>query len=164
MSTMKLDHIDRKIIAAMSRNARATHVELSEEIGLTPTAIARRVRAMEEEGVIVSYHAVLGLKKLGLSTTVLTRITLETQNEVATTKFEEAIESCHSVVRCFLMTGSNVDYMLTILARDVEDFESIFKTQLSRLPGVSRIDSSFVLRDVINRPIPPSALSTVVPD
>lgn len=155
---MKLDNIDRKIIAAVTRNARATHVDLAGSIGLTSTAIARRLKALEDAGVIAGYHAVLGLKQLGFSTTVITSITLETQNEPAIVAFERAVAKCPSIVRCLLMTGSNVDYLLTVLARDIEDFENIHKTQLSRLPGVARIASSFALREVITRSFPPSAL------
>ena len=156
---MKLDNIDHKIIAALTRHARASHVELAEGIGLTSTAIARRLKALEEAGIIIGYHAVLGLKQLGFSTTVITSITLETQNEPAIVAFESAVAKCPSIVRCLLMTGSNVDYLVTVLARDIEDFENIHKTQLSRLPGVARIASSFALREVINRSFPPSALN-----
>ena len=155
---MTLDRIDKKIIAALAQDARATHVQLSEIIGLTPTAIARRLKALEDAKILVGYHADLGLKRLGFTTIVITRITLEIQNKSALAAFEKAIAKCPSVVRCFLMSGSNVDYLLTIVARDIEDFEAIHKTQLSRLPGVARIDSSFALREVINRNFPPAAL------
>ena len=88
---------------------------------------------------------------------MLVRISLESQSEEALDAFEKAVVTCPSVVRCFLMSGSD-DYMVTVLAKDLEDFENIHRTQLSRLPRVARIQSSFALREVINRVVPPAAL------
>jgi DNA-binding Lrp family transcriptional regulator len=106
--------------------------------------------------VIAGYHASLDLKQLGLGTTVVVRISLESQSEEALEAFEKAVIESPSVVRCFLMSGSD-DYLVTVIARDIEDFERIHKTQLSRLPKVSQIQSSFALREVVNRIAPPAA-------
>ena len=154
---MDLDRIDFSLLQALVANGRATHVELADKVGLSSTACARRQRALEDEELIRGYQAVLDLKRLGLSTTVLVRITLESQSEETLDAFEKAVVACPSVVRCFLMSGSD-DYLVTVLARDIEDFESIHRTQLSRLPRVARIQSSFALREVINRAVPPAAL------
>jgi DNA-binding Lrp family transcriptional regulator len=154
---MDLDRIDLALLAELVANARATHVELSDRIGLSSTACARRQKVLEDEALIRGYQAVLDLKRLGLSTTVLVRISLESQSEEALDAFERAVIACPSVVRCFLMSGSD-DYMVTVLARDIEDFEHIHRTQLSRLPRVARIQSSFALREIINRAVPPAAL------
>lgn len=154
---MELDRIDIALLNALARNARASHVELGEEVGLSSTACARRLKQLEQRGVIAGYHATLGLKELGFSTTVIVRITLESQSEEALNAFEKAVARCPSVVQCLLMSGDD-DYLLTVLARDIEDFEHIHKGQLSTLPRVSRIHSSFALREVINRHAPPTAL------
>jgi Lrp/AsnC family leucine-responsive transcriptional regulator len=154
---MAPDRIDIALLAELVSNARASHVELSERIGLSSTACARRQRSLEEEGFICGYQAVLDMKRLGLSTTVLVRISLESQSEDVLDAFEKAVVACPSVVRCFLMSGSD-DYLVTVLARDIEDFERIHRTQLSRLPRVARIQSSFALREIINRVVPPAAL------
>ena len=154
---MEPDRIDLALLSELVSNARASHVEISERIGLSSTACARRQRALEDEGFIRGYQAVLDLKRLGLSTTVLVRISLESQSEDVLDAFEKAVVACPSVVRCFLMSGSD-DYMVTVLARDIEDFEHIHRTQLSRLPRVARIQSSFALREIINRVVPPAAL------
>jgi DNA-binding Lrp family transcriptional regulator len=154
---MDLDRIDFSLLAALVTNARASHVELSERIGLSSTACARRQRMLEEETFILGYQAILDLKRLGLSTTVLVRISLESQSEEALDAFEKAVVTCPSVIRCFLMSGSD-DYLVTVLAKDIEDFERIHRTQLSRLPRVARIQSSFALREIINRAVPPAAL------
>lgn len=154
---LDLDRIDVALLSELVSNARASHVELSERIGLSSTACARRQKALEEEGIVLGYQAVLDLKRLGLSTTVLVRISLESQSEEALDAFEKAVVACPSVVRCFLMSGSD-DYMVTVLARDIEDFEHIHRTQLSRLPRVARVQSSFAMREIINRVVPPAAL------
>jgi DNA-binding Lrp family transcriptional regulator len=152
-----LDRIDFALLSELVANGRASHVELSERIGLSSTACARRQKALEEDSVVLGYQAVLDLKRLGLSTTVVVRISLESQSEEALDAFEKAVEACPSVVRCFLMSGSD-DYLVTVLARDIEDFEHIHRTQLSRLPRVARIQSSFAMREIVNRAVPPAAL------
>jgi DNA-binding Lrp family transcriptional regulator len=153
----KLDRSDIALLREVTSNARSSHVELAERVGLSSTACARRLAALEQDGLIEGYQAVLGLKALGLGTTVMVRITLDSQSEDALDTFERAIIKCPSVVRCLLMSGSD-DYLVTVIARDIEDFEHIHKSQLSRLPRVSRIQSSFAIRDVVNRSFPPAAL------
>jgi DNA-binding Lrp family transcriptional regulator len=155
---MKLDNIDETILSELTINARASQVELAERVGLSSTAIARRQKVLEEEGFIRGYQAVLDLARFGLSTTVLVRVTLESQNEEALKSFEAAVIDCPSVVRCFLMSGSD-DYIVIVLARDIEDFERIHRTELSRLPRVARIQSSFAMREVVNRAVPPVIFS-----
>ncbi|MGX1306862.1 Lrp/AsnC family leucine-responsive transcriptional regulator [Amorphus suaedae] len=153
---MKLDRLDLKLIDALADTGRASHVELAERIGLSATAVARRQRLLEESGVIAGYRAVLGLKALGMTATVIVRITLDSQSEEALSTFETAIITCPSVTRCFLMAGSD-DYLVIVMARDIEDYEHIHKSQLSRLPHVARIQSSFALRDVVDRSVPVGA-------
>jgi DNA-binding Lrp family transcriptional regulator len=154
-ATMQFDKLDFMLLAELCTNARRSHVELSERVGLSTTACARRLKSLEGS-VIAGYHASLDLKQLGLGTTVVVRISLESQSEEALEAFEKAVIESPSVVRCFLMSGSD-DYLVTVIARDIEDFERIHKTQLSRLPKVSRIQSSFALREVVNRIAPPAA-------
>jgi Lrp/AsnC family transcriptional regulator, leucine-responsive regulatory protein len=151
---MEMDKIDTEILSELTTNARVSQVELSERVGLSSTAIARRQRALEEDGYIQGYQAVLDLSRFGLSTTILVRITLESQSEEALTAFEAGVVHCPSVVRCFFMSGSD-DYLVIVLARDIEDFERIHRTDLSRLPRVARIQSSFAMREVVNRAVPP---------
>ena len=152
---MEMDKIDTTILAALTANARASQVELAARVGLSSTAIARRQRALEENGFIRSYQAVLDLGRFGLSTTVLVRITLDSQSDEALKSFEAGVVDCPSVIRCFLMSGGD-DYLVIVLARDIEDFERIHRTELSRLPRVSRIESSFALREVVDRAVPPA--------
>jgi Lrp/AsnC family leucine-responsive transcriptional regulator len=151
---MEIDIIDTTILAELSANARVSMVDLATRVGLSSTAIARRQRSLEEKGFIQGYQAVLDLGRFGLRTTVLVRIALESQSEQALKSFEAGVLNCPSVIRCFLMSGSD-DYVAIVLARDIEDFERIHRTELSRLPRVARIQSSFAMRDVVNRAVPP---------
>jgi DNA-binding Lrp family transcriptional regulator len=154
---VKVDRLDRAILVQLVRHGRQSHAELSASVGLSPTACARRQRALEDAGIITGYQAVLGLERLGISTTVIVRITLDSQSEDALDAFEKAVVQCPSVVRCFLMSGDD-DYIVSVNARSIQDFERIHRTELSRLPRVARLQSSFALREVINRAVPPAAL------
>ncbi len=157
MNEGDLDALDRAILGALLDDARLSQVELSERIPLSATAIARRIRALEEKGVIEGYQARISREALGLSITVIVHIGLKSQNEDLLKAFEEAVIRAPSVVSCHLMSGED-DYLVTVMARDLADFERIHKEQLSRLPGVARIKSSFALRNVANRLLPASCL------
>ena len=155
-----IDKIDAAILAELSANARVSHVDLATRVGLSSTAIARRQRTLEDDGFIKGYQAVLDLGRFGLQTTVLVQIALESQSDEALKAFEAGVINCPSVVRCFLMSGRD-DYLVVVLARDIEDFERIHRTELSRLPRVARIQSSFAIRDVVNRAAPPAIFGRV---
>jgi DNA-binding Lrp family transcriptional regulator len=157
---MKLDRIDLAILRELTHDGRISHAELSARVGLSPTACARRQRALEEAGIIAGYQAVLGLERLGFSATVIVRITLDSQAEDALDAFEKALVASPSVLRCFLMSGSD-DYIVAVNARSISDFERIHRTELASLPHVARVQSSFALREVINRAVPPAALQPV---
>jgi DNA-binding Lrp family transcriptional regulator len=107
------------------------------------------------ERLIKGYRAMLDLGLFGLRLTILVRIALDSQSEEALKAFEAGVLDCPSITRCFLMSGSD-DYIAIVLARDIEDFERIHRTELSRLPRVARIQSSFAIRDVVDRAVPPA--------
>jgi DNA-binding Lrp family transcriptional regulator len=155
---MDLDRIDRAMLRELVADGRISHADLSARVGLSPTACARRQRALEEAGIIEGYRAVLGLEHLGFGMTVIVRITLESQSEEALDAFEKELAHCPSIVLGFLMSGSD-DYIITVNARSIADFERIHRTELAALPHVARVQSSFALRRVIDRPIPPAALA-----
>ena len=145
-----LDALDQAILAALLEDARLSQVELAERIPLSPTAIARRIRALEEAGVIEGYQVRIDGAALDLGMTVIVHIGLKSQTEDVLGAFEKAVVKAPSVVSCYLMSGED-DYLLTVMARDLPDFERIHKEQLSRLPGVARMKSSFALRDVARK-------------
>jgi DNA-binding Lrp family transcriptional regulator len=156
-ATMAMDTLDRAILAALVEDGRQTQVQLAERIPLSPTAIARRIKALEAAGVIEGYQARVSRRALDLGTTVIVQVSLKSQSEDLLAAFEKAAAAAPSVTSCHLMSGED-DYIITVLARDLADFERIHKEQLSRLPGVTRLRSSFALREVTNRPLPPSCL------
>ena len=157
MTEIELDTLDRAILGALLEDGRQSQVELAESIPLSATAIARRIRSLEEKHVIRGYQARISREALGLSMTVMVQISLKSQSEELLNAFEQAVASAPSIVSCHLMSGED-DYLITVMARDLADFEHIHKEQLSRLPGVVRLKSSFALREVANRALPASCL------
>lgn len=158
LTTHGLDGFDQAIITALAADARTTIVDLAPKVGLSATACARRLKTLEDEGVISGYHAALDPRRLGLGVTVLVRISLDSQREEALEAFERAVVHCSSVVRCHLMSGDD-DYLLIVLCQDIADYEHVYKTQLACLPHVARMQSSFAMRDVIDRTISNSFFS-----
>lgn len=157
--TIELDDIDRKMLRELVRDARLSQVLLSERVGLSPTACARRIAQLEKAGVIRGYSADIEATLLGYMMTVIVRITLDRQNEDTLIAFEKAIARCDDIISCYLMSGSD-DYLVQVQARDMEDYERIHKQHLSRMPGVSRLHSSFAMRSVVKRSISPAALAS----
>jgi Lrp/AsnC family leucine-responsive transcriptional regulator len=157
MKEKDLDALDRAILGALLEDGRQSQVELAERVPLSATAIARRIKGLEEAGVIQGYQARVDRKALGLSMTVIVHVSLNSQSQDLLKAFEEAVSEAPSVVSCHLMSGED-DYLIAVMARDLADYEQIHKEQLSRLPGVARLKSSFVLRDIVNKPLPASSL------
>lgn len=145
-----LDRIDRAILATLQDNARISNVELAQRAGLSASACLRRVERLEKSGVIESYQAVISNRAIGQTITAIVQITLSGQSEKHLAAFEAAVARCPFIVACFLMSGDS-DYVIRVNARDMEHFEMIHKNWLSTLPGVSRIQSAFALRMVVNR-------------
>ena len=157
MSPNSLDALDRAILTALLADGRRSQVELAEHVPLSATAIARRIRTLEERGVISGYQAQVSKSALGLTMMAIVQISLKSQNEELLAAFEKAAAAAPSIISCHMMSGED-DYIIAVLARDLADFERIHKEQLSRLPGVARLRSSFVLREVVSRPLPLSSL------
>jgi Lrp/AsnC family leucine-responsive transcriptional regulator len=157
MQTPGIDRADRRLLLELSQRGRASNVELAQAVHLSASAVARRQRALEEAGVIRGYSADIDPAAFGFNTTVIVQVTLKGQSEADLSEFEQAVDQCDSVLRCLLMSGSD-DYLLILLVRDLVDFERVHKTQLSRLPHVARIQSSFALRDVVRRALPADLL------
>jgi DNA-binding Lrp family transcriptional regulator len=157
MNEIVLDALDRAILGCLLEDGRLSQVELAERVPLSATAIARRIRTLEEKGVIEGYQARISRQALGLGMTVIVHVGLNSQNEDVLKAFEEAVAAAPSVVSCHLMSGED-DYLVTVMARDLADFERIHKEQLSRFPGVARLKSSFALRQVANKALPATCL------
>lgn len=145
-----MDQFDKQILTALQDNARISNVQLAELVGLSASACSRRIQALEEAGVIAGYRAVLDRELIGLPMTVLVHMSLQTLGRDQMEAFEAAVLDIPEVIVCYLLSGSS-DYLLRVAARDLGDFERIHTEHLSALPFVSRIESNFALREVVNR-------------
>lgn len=143
-----LDEMDRRILRLLRQDGRMSNADLAAAVGLSPSACLRRVKLLERAGVIRGYTAVIEEPEAGDLVIVVVQITLERQTDDFLRRFEDAVRRCPEVRECYLMTGL-ADYLLRVEARGAADYERIHKEQLSRMPGVARIQSSFAIRAVI---------------
>ncbi|MFT6533204.1 MAG: DNA-binding Lrp family transcriptional regulator [Limimaricola cinnabarinus] len=143
----EIDRIDRAILAALQADGRLSNAQLSEKVNLSPSACHRRVRALEQSGLIRGYVALLDPRGMGRPVTVFVEITLSGQADELLDAFEAAVARIPDVLECHLMAGT-ADYLLKVVARDSEDFAQIHRRHLARLPGVQTMQSSFALRTV----------------
>lgn len=142
-----MDKIDLKILTLLQHDGRLSNVELASRLKLSESATLRRVRALEEAGIIRGYVALLSASKTGFPTDVFVNITLQRQDQHDLQSFEEAVREVPEVMECYLMTGAS-DYLVRVACRDAADFERLHSQHLTRLPGVARVQSSFALRVV----------------
>lgn len=147
MSKLEIDDIDRKILGVLQADAHATSERLGAIVGLSPSPCARRVRNLEASGVIQSYAAIVDQVKVGLPINVFASIKLERQREEELDRFAKAVTRWPEIVECYLMTGQR-DYLLRVVVKDLEAYETFLKQKLTRLEGVASIESSFALGQV----------------
>ena len=150
MARAPLDAIDRKIVNTLQENARLSNVDLARRVGLSPSPCLRRVRALEQAGVITRYVALVDQAVVGLPVSVFVSVSLERQVEAALETFEAAVKQRPEVMECYLMTGTS-DYLLRVVVSDLEAYERFLKDHLTRIPGVRSIQSSFALKQVAFR-------------
>jgi Lrp/AsnC family transcriptional regulator, leucine-responsive regulatory protein len=147
MPVTPLGEIDQRILHHLQDNARLTNVDLSERVNLSPSPCLRRVRNLEESGVIKGYVTLVDQNALGLPVSVFVSVSLEKQVESALERFEDAIRARVEVMECYLMTG-DADYLLRVVVADLAGYERFLLDHLTRIPGVSSIKSSFALKQV----------------
>ena len=146
-ATMKLDRYDKSILQVLQLEGRISNSALAERVSLSESACLRRVKALEESGLIEGYTALLSQQKAGCPVNVFVNITLDRQDESDLRRFEESIRKIPEVMECYLMTG-DYDYLVRVVVADTADFERLHSKFLTRLPGVARVHSSFALRTV----------------
>jgi Lrp/AsnC family leucine-responsive transcriptional regulator len=145
-----LDAYDWRIIDELQRDGRATNQALAERIGLSPSPCLRRVRTLENVGVIARYVALIDPQPIGLTVTAFVRVRLDQQGDRHLAAFEAAVADLPEVMECYLMTGES-DYQLRILVPSLADFEDFLRHKLTRIEGVSQVTSSFALRPIVYR-------------
>ena len=144
---VQLDKFDRAILKHLQKDGRISNVQLAQAVNLSESACLRRVRSLEEDGLIEGYVALLNQKQAGLSGNVFVHIGLHREEESELAAFELAVQSIPEVMECYLMTGE-FDYLLRVVVSDMADFERLHKESLTRLPGVARVNSSVAIRTV----------------
>lgn len=142
----ELDEIDWKILSALQDNARIANVDLAETVHLSPSPCLARVRTLEKKGLIRRYVTLLNSEAVGLGVSVFVQVRLERQIESSINAFEKAIAARPEVMECYLMTGAS-DYLLRVVVADLREFQA-FVIDLSKIPGVGNIQSSFALKQV----------------
>lgn len=152
-----LDDTDRLLLVILRDQGRISNQDLADAVHLSPSACLRRVRRLEDAGVITGYRAILDPAAQGLDTTAFVEITLRGQTDELLDAFERRVADCPGVVSCHLMAG-DFDYLLQVVCADVSDYERIHRSYLATLPGVDRLRTSFALRPVVDaQAIAPSA-------
>ena len=147
---MELDRYDRGILQELQKDGRISNNELAELIGLSPSPCLRRVRALEESGLISGYHARLDSAKLDLSMMALIHISMDRHTPERFTNFESKISTLPEVLECLLITGQEADYQLKVVIKDMDAFQVLLMEKITRIEGVSGVHSSFVLRRVVD--------------
>ncbi|WP_246624899.1 Lrp/AsnC family transcriptional regulator [Oceanobacter mangrovi] len=146
-----LDRTDRRILEQLQRDGSLSNLELAERVGLSPSPCSRRVKALQDSGIIEGYRAHLDARKLGLTLLAMIHISMDKHTPERFASFEKTVDACPEVLECYLITGQAADYMLKVIVRDMEDFQKLLLGTITRIEGVSGVHSSFVMRRVVDR-------------
>ena len=156
MAKVKLDKIDRIILRELLNNGRITNVELAEKAGISAPPCLRRVRALEDQGIIQGYHAEVKPASLGYTVTVFTHIGLDNQNDDELRKFEKLVQDWDRVRECYLISGDS-DFLLKVVAKDWDDYQQFLTTRLTSAPNIKHVRSSMGVRTCKHNPGVPIA-------
>ncbi len=148
---MELDRYDRHILEVLQTEGRLSNQELADRIGLSPSPCLRRVRALEEAGLITGYRALVDAKKLGLSLMALLHISMDKHTPERFANFEKKVGTLPEVLECLLITGQEADYQLKVIIRDMDAYQELLLNRITRIEGVTGVHTSFVLRRVVDK-------------
>ncbi|MDF1779795.1 MAG: Lrp/AsnC family transcriptional regulator [Alcanivoracaceae bacterium] len=147
-SPHKLDRFDRQILDALQRDGGLSNLELAEKVGLSPSPCSRRIKALEEAGIIVGRTTLLNQKALGLDLTIIIQISMDRHTPERFENFEQTVSAFAEVQLCYLVTGQEADYMLKVVVPDMDAYQQFLLNKITRIEGVSGVHSSFVMRKV----------------
>ena len=148
---MDIDRLDQRILEVLQQEGRLSNQDLADRVGLSPSPCLRRVRALEEAGIITGYRAQVDPKALGLSLMALIHISMDQHTPERFRHFEAAVAKIPDVVECLLITGQAADYQLKVVVRDMEAYQELLLNRITQIKGVTGVHSSFVLRQVVER-------------
>ncbi|MET0391183.1 MAG: Lrp/AsnC family transcriptional regulator [Polyangiales bacterium] len=143
------DELDRRILTELQKDAGITNQELAERVGLSASPCLRRVKALEDAGIIQKRVALLDRKQLGLTLTALIQISMDRHTPERFAHFEEVVKRCPEVQTCYLITGQQADYMLVVTVPDMEHYQTLLLETITRIEGVTGVHTSFVMRRVV---------------
>lgn len=147
---MQLDRLDRKILQELQRDGSITNLELAEKIGLSPSPCARRVRQLQESGIIKHRVTLLDASKLQLKLIALIQISMDRHTPDRFDIFEKKVRTFPEVTECLLITGQSADYQLKVVVPDMEYYQEFLLNKITKIEGVTDVHSSFILREVLS--------------
>lgn len=150
---VSLDKIDRQILALLRENARMSNLELAESVNLSPTPCARRVKQLEDAGIITGYSVTTDPRKLGYQLSVYIAISMDKHTAERFSNFEKKLQEFPEVVSCSIVTGRSEDYLIKALVKDMAHYEEFLLHRLNRIEGIAQVHTSFELREVFSLPI-----------
>ncbi|MDO5769883.1 MAG: Lrp/AsnC family transcriptional regulator [Psychrobacter sp.] len=148
-----LDKIDQQILSLLQQDARLSITQIAEQVNLSATPCARRIKQLEQSGIITGYHAATNPQKLGYRLSLFIAVSMDRHTAERFEQFEARIKSFDEVVSCSIVTGRTEDYLLKVVVRDMAHYEEFLLHRLNRIEGVSQVHTSFELREVFNRSI-----------
>lgn len=152
---MELDRYDYQILKLLQTDGRMSNQDLADCIGLSPSPCLRRVRALEEAGIIQTYHALVDAKQLGYTLMALVHIAMDKHTEERFKTFEAEIQQLPEVIECLLITGQSADYQLKVIVKDLDAYQDLLLKGITNISGVSSVHTSFVLRRVVDSRLVP---------
>jgi Lrp/AsnC family leucine-responsive transcriptional regulator len=147
----ELDRYDKRILTLLQADGRMSNQDLADAIGLSPSPCLRRVKALEDAGLITGYRALVDAKKLGYSLMALIYISMDQHTPERFASFEGAIEAIPEVLECLLITGQQADYQLKVIVADMDGYQNLLLNKITRIKGVTGVHTSFVLRRVVDK-------------
>jgi len=148
---ISLDRIDKHILRLMQSNGRISNLELADQVGLSPTPCSRRVKRLEDSGIIYRHVTLLNPEALGLSLTAIIGISMDRHTPDRFESFEKAIAHMPEIIECNIVTGQAADFLVKVVVKDMRHYEKFLLGHLTRLKGVTGVHSSFVLRQLISK-------------
>ena len=148
---MVVDSFDRQILRVLQQDGRISNQDLADRIGLSPSPCLRRVRALEESGIVTGYRALIDAKALGYTLMALIYISMDKHTPERFEHFENEISQFSEVQECLLITGQDADYQIKVIVRDMDAFQELLLNRINRIQGVTGVHSSFVLRRVVGK-------------
>lgn len=147
----KLDRYDKRILTLLQANGRMSNQDLADEIDLSPSPCLRRVKALEDAGLITGYRALVDAKKLGYNLMALIYISMDQHTPERFASFESSIVDIPEVLECLLITGQQADYQLKVIVADMDGYQDLLLNRITRIKGVTGVHTSFVLRRVVDK-------------